>query len=497
MQFEFDFHPRADYGSQAVHFRKPNGLGLQMPVGRGAYWLRGNVPLSIGQHRVREKLSAKSGNVFQFSLSYSEESPTVLRALGDCTSEAIERSVQWWQAWAARCKYRGPYEEIVKRSALALKLLNYAPSGAVVAAATTSLPERIGDSLNWDYRFCWLRDASLTIRVMLGLGYEDEAQGFLTWLLHTTSLTQPQLKVLYTVFGRNSHAEKKLEYLSGYRGSKPVRIGNGARGQLQLDVYGQVIESTAQYANYLGGFDHTTQRVLIGIGKYVAEHWDQPDEGIWEPRTGRKNHTHSRLMCWMTLDRLLALGEKGKLDGVPREQFTRERDKIRQQIESRGWNSDAESYVSVLDGSGFDSTLLRLSWYAFEHADSERMKKTYGKVCEKLGAGNHLMYRYQRDPQEGAFGVCGFWGVEHLALGGGTLEEAHRAFQQLISYRNELGLLAEEIDPATGDALGNFQQAFTHVGLISAALTLDEQEKGQTHPAFNVGSDVKASRKGG
>ena len=496
VELGLEYRPRAHYGSQPVRIRDTGPWGLRVDVGRGAYWLRSNVPLENHGDRAHATLRLKRGDVLHFSLTYEQEAPAVLPGLGERALAAIQRSVEWWQQWVAKSKYHGPYRPAVTRSALLLKLLAYSPSGAIVAAPSTSLPERIGDSLNWDYRYCWLRDASLTVRAVWGLGCFEEAESFLTWLLHATRRTQPELRVLYTVFGQMTPHERQLEYLRGHFGSHPVRVGNDARRQLQLDVYGEVIEASAQFAQPTGEFDRTTQKVLIGLGKYVAENWDSPDEGIWEPRSARQNHTHSRLLCWTALDRLLALDEKGVLRGVPRDLFTRERDRIRRQIESRAWNPKLQSYVSVLDGSEVDATLLRLPWYGFEEANSERMKSTFRLIREKLGAGNGLFYRYERQPPEGAFGICGFWAVEHLALGGGTLQQAQQQFQGLLKYANDLGLFAEEIDPVTGDALGNFPQAFTHIGLISAALTLEEQGRGKAHPAAHTGADIRTPASG-
>jgi len=493
IEIQVEFRPRAAYGRSAVPLRDHGKLGLRFESGRGVYWLRCNRPLQVESDRARGTIVLKRGATLDFSLSYAEESPAVLPALGERVRAAIERSVEWWQQWAARSNYHGPYRELVTRSALALKLLAYAPSGAIAAAATTSLPERIGDSLNWDYRYCWLRDASLTIRALVGLGYMEEAESFLTWLLHATRLTQPELRVMYNVFGGMAARERELDFLSGHFGSRPVRTGNGARHQLQLDIYGEVIEATAQYAQVHGIFDRVTQKVLLGLGKYVAAHWDLPDEGIWEPRGRRENHTHSRLMCWTALDRLLALCDKGLLSGAPREDFLRERERIRRQIEARAWNKQLRSYVSTLDGEDVDATLLRIPWYGFERADSERMKLTYRRVCDQLGIGDGLLYRYKSQPPEGAFGICGFWAVEYLALGGGTLNQARELFDHLLSHCSDLGLFSEEIDPATDDALGNFPQAFTHLGLISAALTLEEKERGEPHPAVQTGADTRTA----
>ncbi|HEY2389667.1 MAG TPA: glycoside hydrolase family 15 protein [Candidatus Angelobacter sp.] len=493
IEIKADFQPRPYYGAERARIRDMGPLGLRMDVGRGTYWLRSNILLTIEEHSAHASITVKRGDTLQFSLSYAGESPAVLPALGARVNDAILHSSAWWEKWAARSSYQGPYRDAVVRSALVLKLLAYAPSGAIIAAPTTSLPERIGGRLNWDYRYCWLRDASLTVRALLGLGYIEETDGFLTWLLHATRMTQPELKILYNVFGQLAPHERELMHLRGYKGSAPVRIGNAARKQLQLDVYGEVIDASAQYGHASGSFDRSTQKVLIGFGKYVAKNWNQPDEGIWEPRSGKRNNTHSRLLCWTALDRLLAMDEKGILHGVPREWFTQERERIREQIQQRAWNDELNSYVDVLDSDGIDATLLRIPWYGFEEARSERMKSTYIKVCERLDAGNGLLFRYQCDPREGAFGICGFWGVEYLALGGGTLNEAHQCFDSLLKFGNDLGLFAEEIDPASGEALGNFPQAFTHIGLISAALTLAEQERGADHPAVKTGEDVRTA----
>jgi len=267
---KIDYQPRPAYGAKPAGIRDMGPLGLRMDVGRGTYWLRSSISMTIEENRAHAEITVQQGEKLQFSFSYAEESPAVLPALGQRIEDALRSSVAWWEQWVARSSYQGPYRDAVTRSALVLKLLAYAPSGALIAAPTTSLPERIGDGLNWDYRYCWLRDASLTVRALLGLGYKEEAEGFLTWLLHATRLTQPELRILYTVFGQLAPREYELDHLSGYSGSDPVRIGNDARKQLQLDVYGEVIEASAQYGQSHGRFDRSTQKVLIGLGKYVA-----------------------------------------------------------------------------------------------------------------------------------------------------------------------------------------------------------------------------------
>lgn len=479
LEIEIDFNPKADYGEKKVQLRQFDGLGLRFSVGRGVYFLRSSVDLTIADGVAHARARLRAGESLRFSFSYSEQAPAVLPPLATSFDERIDLSTKAWQKWSSHTVYDGDFRDTVVRSALALKLLSYAPSGAIIAAATTSLPEVIGGDLNWDYRFCWLRDASFTIRALLELDYWDEAEDFLDWLLHATRLTQPKLRILYSLYGDKAPVERELKHLTGYCASRPVRIGNAARDQLQLDVYGEVIDAAAQFAFHGGHLDGEMQKALIRFGNYIAENWDQPDEGIWEPRCGRENHTHSRLLCWTAMDRLVRLFEQGMLQRAPLENYKRMSNSIRHQIEQRAWNERFQSYVSVLDGDQLDASLLLISWYGFEEAGSPRMRSTYRAIRQYLSTPDGLLYRYQRPKPEGTFAICSFWEVEYLAMGGGSLDEARQLFNQLTKYQNELGLYGEEIDGNTGKALGNFPQAFTHVGLIGAALSIAQREKGE------------------
>jgi GH15 family glucan-1,4-alpha-glucosidase len=479
VELKIEFSPRADYGKTAVRMCEIGKLGLRFTVGRGVYWLRSSTALSVSDKGAHASVVLRAGESLRFSFSYSEEAPAVLTPVDTSLDARIEHSISAWQHWGRYANYDGAHRDTVVRSALALKLLTYAPSGAIIAAPTTSLPERIGGELNWDYRYCWLRDASFTIRALLELGYWAEAEDFLDWMLQATRLTQPKLKIMYSVYGDKAPVERELKHLSGYRGSLPVRVGNAARDQLQLDVYGEVVDAATQFAFHGGHLDREMQKTLMGLGNYVADNWDQPDEGIWEPRSGRQNHTHSRLLCWTAMDRLVDLSRRGMLKGAPVERYQRERDAIRRQIEERAWNLGLQSYVSVLDGDELDSSLLLLSWYGFEAAGSPRMRGTYRALRQHLGTTDGLLFRYHKEKFEGSFAICSFWEAEYLALGGGSLDEAQQLFSNLIKFGNDLGLYAEEIDPASGEALGNFPQAFTHVGLIGAALSILQRKKGE------------------
>jgi GH15 family glucan-1,4-alpha-glucosidase len=488
VEVEILYDPRPDYGRARPLLEQRGALGLRCEVDGTSLTLRSEVPLELtdGDRCARGAARIQSGEHKYLSLTYSAEAPAVVPLLGEAARGRIERTVRWWQEWANRCAYEGPYRDAVVRSALTLKLMTYAPSGALVAAPTTSLPEAIGGVRNWDYRYCWLRDASFTLRALFALGYREEAEAYTGWLLHATRLTWPELHVLYDVFGEARLPERELLHLEGYAGSRPVRIGNDAQGQLQLDVYGEVINGAARFLDRGGRFDRDTSRMLDGLGHTVCRRWREPDEGIWEGRSGRFHNTHSKVLCWVALDRLIEMHEAGYLE-VSVDLFRTNREEIREEIEAHGYNERIGSYTRTFDGEEMDASLLTLPLYGYIEGKHPRMRSTCARIHEKL-ARDGLVYRYETGtddglpPGEGAFGLCSFWAVECVARGG-NVEGATRTFEQLLAYANDVGLFAEEIDPDSGAALGNFPQAFTHIGLINAALTLAECREGTASAA--------------
>jgi len=342
-----------------------------------------------------------------------------------------------------------------------------------VAAPTTSLPESVGSDLNWDYRFAWLRDAAFTVHALFGLGYKDDAEAFVNWLLHATRLTRPKLRVVYDVFGERPPPEQELSYLNGYADSHPVRIGNEASEQVQLDIYGEVVEAVSHFIGENEKLDRDTQKMLRQCAEYVCEHWREPDNGIWEYRDKQRHYTHSRLMCWVALDRILNMQMRGQLRGIDVAKCEAERLRIRQEIELHAWNPKVQAYVQASGSDVADASALLLAYHGFEEASSDRMQRTYQRIRERLVPRTGLVYRNERSLQlrEGAFALCSFWEVDFLARAG-KLAEGYEIFETTLSYANDVDLFAEEIDVRTGDALGNFPQAFTHLGLINAALVL-------------------------
>ncbi len=482
VELEIVLDARPGFGREPRRWSDEGALGLQLRSGRELFVFRSEPRLpAAADGGVRARVLLRPGATARFSFSHALDAPAVLPPLGARAEDALERTIRRWRAWASQITYQGRFRDAVVRSALALKLLAHSPSGAIVAAATTSLPERPGGFLNWDYRYCWLRDASLTARALFGLGCHGEAEAFVGWLLHSTRLTRPALRVMYDVYGRAPPRERGLD-LEGYAGSRPVRIGNAARDQLQLDVYGEVVDAATQLVRQGVRLDRETGRMLAAVGDYVCRHWRDPDDGIWEPRSGRRQHTHSKVLCWAALDRLVGLHDRGHLVRARADDLARERAALREAIERAGYAEALRSYTQVFGGTEVDAALLQLPWYGYLPASAPRMRSTFARIERDLGARCGLLYRYRpQDPgwREGAFGICGFWAAEYLALGGGSAEEAESRIAAQLGYANDVGLFAEEVDPGTGDALGNFPQAFTHIGLVNACLSLANRLTGR------------------
>jgi GH15 family glucan-1,4-alpha-glucosidase len=468
--------PRPDYGRRVPGVVDRGAFGFRFRGGPNLL-LRSELPLGPLPDRpgIGGRARLRAGERRYVSLTFNLEEPAVVPPFGEVAERKLEQTLRWWGEWASRCRYEGPYRNDVVRSALTLKLMTYAPSGAVIAAPTASLPEWIGGVRNWDYRYCWLRDASLTLRALFDLGYTTEGEAFLEWLIDAIRLSAPDVQIMYDVAGERRMRERELEHLEGYAGSRPVRVGNDAAGQFQLDTYGEVVDAAFEYVRRGGRIGRDAGRLLVGLGETTCRRWREPDEGIWEIRGGRRHHTYSKAMCWVALDRLVRLHEAGHLK-APMQPFARVRDEIRAEVERRGYNERLGSYVSVYDGEQLDASLLLLGIYGYADGPGQRMRGTCERVYEHLGTGP-LLHRYRDDdglpPGEGAFGIASFWGVEVRALQG-ELDSARTDFERLCGYANEVGLFAEEIDPETGACLGNFPQAFTHVGLISAALALEQ-----------------------
>jgi len=469
---EIEFAPRPGWGAALV---RSNDWGAirRLETRAGMLALSSDRPMPDGE---RWLLRLDSGESCTFLLTRSAEAPAVLPPPAPFADATFDASARWWREWASLLRYDGPWRDQVVRSALAVKLLTFAPSGAIVAAGTTSLPERIGGDLNWDYRFCWVRDAALTTRALLSLGYEPEAEAFASWMLHTTRLTRPEMKVLYDVYGRSPADEKVLPW-RGYRDSRPVRINNAAAAQLQLDAYGEVIDAVAQLVRRGRRLDGETARMLADFGRFVCRNWERPDSGIWEPRGAPRHHTHSKVLCWVALERLLEMHDRGALRLRDVERFRANRDWLARLIHTRGWNPRLQSFVQTLDGDVVDASALLFGWYGFTTTHDERMRATARRILERLSPAPGLLYRYEqsRAAGEGAFILCSYWYAKHLARGGGALDEAEAWFAAATAHASDLGLLAEEIDPASGMQLGNFPQAFSHIGLIGAALAIEER----------------------
>ncbi|SFI14453.1 glycoside hydrolase family 15 protein [Planctomicrobium piriforme] len=467
---------RFDYGS-IIPWVRHTPRGIRAIAGPDTLDYRSDVTLRGENLKTLADFTVTPGHRTRFSLTWSRTHDP----------EPIERnpetellhSEKWWQEWSGKCTYSGGWKDDVLRSLITLKAMTYAPTGGVVAAITTSLPEHLGGVRNWDYRYCWLRDATFTLYALIVGGYTDEAKAWREWLVNAVAGTPNQIQIMYGMAGERRLTEMTLPWLPGYENSKPVRIGNAAYNQHQLDVYGEVVDSL--HLARLAGLapDENAWRVERELVTFLETDWQKPDEGIWEVRGPRRHFTHSKVMAWVAVDRAVDAVEKYGLSGDA-EKWRALRTKIRDEVCAAGFNTKVNSFVQHYDCDEPDASLLMLPLVGFLPATDPRMLGTVAYIQKRLM--NHgFVHRYLTESAidglpggEGAFLLCTFWLADNLALQGRT-DEARDIFERLLSLRNDLGLLAEEYDPQAGRLLGNFPQAFSHIGLINTARNLSRE----------------------
>jgi GH15 family glucan-1,4-alpha-glucosidase len=481
VDLEAEFAPRLNYGRVRAPIRRLTDTVWRCDDTSQLLLLNSNVELVDNGPTLRAMLRITAGERRHFSLSSVECDIGTIAPVGAEADGRCDRTIVWWRNWSATCNLSGRERDVVLRSAITLKLMTFCLSGAIVAAPTTSLLEVMGGARNWDYRYCWLRDAGLTMSSLVDLGFHEEAATYLGWLLHATRLTRPNLSILYDVYGRTNVRERIAGWLAGYRCARPVRLGNDAIMQRQLDVHGQVIAAAQIFAASGRALSPLEARMLVDFGEVVCKRWREPDNGIWEIPGDRRPYTFSKVMCWVALDRLLSLHEQGTIDiGASEAPFRQTRGDIAECIESRGFSADLDSYTAELDGKEVDAALLLLVHFGYKPASDRRMVATCNRVEQELGCDG-LLYRYRPGHdglkgREGAFGMVSFFAVVHLA-NRDLVQEAVQRFDHLSALGNDVGLFGEEIEPRSGRALGNYPQAFTHVGLIHAALAIERARR--------------------
>ncbi len=485
VDMHLDYALRFDYGMSVPWVTRTNHGGLLGIAGPELTVLYTPVELTGRDLRTHAKFSVAAGQRVPFVLRHS---PSHLPAPGALDADqALADTERYWSEWSQRGTYKGRHSKAVQTSLLVLKALTYRQTGGIVAAATTSLPEQLGGSRNWDYRYCWLRDATLTLFSLMNAGYFDEAGAWRDWLHRSVAGSPEQIQIMYGIAGERRLAEWEIKELPGYQGASPVRIGNAASEQLQLDVFGEVTEALHQARN--GGLAHAP--ASWDLQKAIVAHletiWQQPDEGIWETRGGRKHFTYSKVMVWVAFDRMVRDAEAHGLDG-PVEHWKAVRDQIRAEVLQRGFHPGKNSFTQHFDTDELDASLLLIPLVGFLPHDDPRVRGTTAAVeRELLKDGYVLRYSTQDSkdglpPGEGAFLACSFWLVDNWHMQG-RKDDAQALFEQLLSLRNDLGLLSEEYDPAAKRMTGNFPQAFSHTALIASAMNLEQDGPAQEREA--------------
>lgn len=469
-----DYRPRFDYGSIVPWFRRRSD-GIEAVGGPHALDLASTLELEADREGVAIDFSVAAGDRVPFLLSYHPSHRDVPAAQPDQADALIERTESYWQEWADGCGYDGAWRDEVVRSLVTLKALTYAPSGGVVAAATTSLPEQIGGSRNWDYRYCWLRDATFTLDALLDHGYQGAAKAWRDWLLRAVAGDPEDMQIMYGVLGERRLLEYELE-LKGYEGSVPVRVGNAAHEQFQLDVYGEVMDSF--HSARRAGIDtpeHAWELETV-IVDHVCDRWREPDEGIWEVRSGPEHFVHSKVMAWVAVDRGIKAIETYGQSG-PHERWSKTRDEIRADVMEQGIDRELQRFKRSYGDPELDASLLILPVVGFVPIDDPVMVHTIEGIQRELMVDG-FVHRYRTEavddglpPGEGTFLMCSFWLVDCLVLLGRN-EEAEELFERLLATANDLHLLSEQYDPSAGRLLGNFPQAFSHVALVTSAAAL-------------------------
>ncbi len=477
--FRLECAPAFNFGRNPHEMEiRPKGIIFQS--GGQSVGLVSHIPLHTRENIAYQEFTLHQGESLTFFLEYLEtKNGEQLLSTPESGDEAFRNTSAFWQRWLSQCQYDGRWREVVHRSALTLKLLTYAPTGAIVAAPTTSLPENIGGPRNWDYRYTWIRDAAFSIYGLLRLGFTVEASRFMDWLNARCCELNPDgsIQLMYGVDGRRDLTEEELPHLDGHRSSRPVRIGNGAASQLQMDMYGALMDAVYLYNKHGASISYDLWVNLCRLLDFVCDNWEQPDEGIWEVRGGRRHFVYSKVMCWVALDRGIRLADKRGFPGN-RTRWMVERDRIYREIMERGWNADIGAFVQSYDSDALDAANLIMPLVFFVSPTDPRMLSTIDRTLEQLSLGS-LVYRYENgkaasdglDSEEGTFSMCTFWLVEALTKAG-RLTEARLIFEKMLTYANHLRLYAEEVSHS-GEQLGNFPQAFTHFGLITAACNLD------------------------